>query len=166
MDLFSVFDTPKYEYKPNQLTPEQEEKLGDMMRAAWENDLKILKAKGIIPCWVETDGLLEADEFKLLTLIADNAGRVYYGGEDRKRLADMMGFKAIGNLEAVVKKCLAKELISITTEQHIRDDGMRADRQRVNATEYGMSMLEETEHEKEAERDAEAVPDLGRLVWR
>lgn len=139
--------------------------LREAMQADYALTLRLCKKAGVIPPWQESDGLLEADEYKLLSLIADTAGRVYYGGEDRAKLAASMGFRSTGNLEAVVKKCLTRELITITTEQHIRDDGMRADRQRVNATHYGMALLEETEHEKGGVEDAASVPDLGKVEF-
>lgn len=156
MDLF----TPT---APDTPLDQQQHRLRKAMEADYALTLRLCKKAGVIAPWMESDGLLEADEFKLLSLIADNAGRVYYGGQDRAVLAEQMGFRSTGNLEAVVKKCLTRELITITTERHIRDDGMRADRQRVNATHYGMALLEETEHERGAAEDAAREPDGG--VW-
>lgn len=112
-------------------------------------DALILAAKGIQPPWQESPDTLDADEMKVLTALDEAAGHVYYGGEDDRALADMIGFRSTGNLNAVMNKLVTGGCITFKTEYHKRPDGMRADRQRICMTHHGREMMERTEQEDE-----------------
>lgn len=109
----------------------------------WNKDCAYLRSKRILPPWIEADMALEADEHKVLSYIYDTAGHAYYGGshDASKQLADALGFLATGNLEAVIKKCLDRKLITIKTEYYADENG-RADKSRLCMEEYGAWMLE------------------------
>ena len=108
------------------------------LRLQWELDQRYLRENNIVPPWQERERILDRDEYKILTLIADRAGDVYYGGKDRAALADTLGFKSTGNLEAAVKKCTDRQLVRMVTA---------GDRIRVSLTNYGRDQLEQSEEE-------------------
>lgn len=103
-----------------------------------EQDQAYLHENHISPPWVERERVLDRDEYKILTLIADHAGAVYYGGSDRAKLAEQLGFLSTGNLEAAVKKTTDRGLVRMVTT------GARI---RMCLTEYGRDMLEQSEEE-------------------
>lgn len=125
-DLFSPQSPHEDAYAHNLLTQ-------------WRSDQLVLADRGITPPWHHRESVLDRDEFKILTLIADTGGNVYYGGgKDRAALAVKLGFLSTGNLEAAVKKCTDRQLVRMVTT---------GSRIRVCMTDYGRDMLEQSEEE-------------------
>lgn len=116
----------------------QQDAYRELLQRQWDKDQEFLSANHITPPWEERERVLDRDEYKILTLIADTCGGVYYGGKDRAALAQKLGFLSHGNLEAAVKKCTDRGLIHMVTS---------GDRIRMCLTEYGRDMLEQSEDE-------------------
>ena len=114
----------------------------DELRERWlklvESEREYQRENHINVPWEERERVLDRDEYKILTLIADHAGAVYYGGSDRAKLAEQLGFLSTGNLEAAVKKTTDRGLVRMVTA---------GDRIRMCLTEYGRDMLEQSEEE-------------------
>lgn len=114
----------------------------DELRERWfklvESEREYQRDNHINVPWVERERVLDRDEYKILTLIADTAGAVFYGGSDRAKLAEQLGFLSTGNLEAAVKKCTDRQLVRMVTT---------GSRIRVCMTDYGRDMLEQSEEE-------------------
>lgn len=108
------------------------------LRLQWGKDQKYLRDNHITPPWEERERVLDRDEYKILSLIADTGGAVYYGGKDRAALANTLGFLSHGNLEAAVKKCTDRGLVHMVTS---------GERIRMCLADYGRDMLEQSEDE-------------------
>lgn len=116
-----------------------EDAYGHNLLTQVRSDLLVLAERGITPPWHHRESVLDRDEYKILTLIADTGGNVYYGGgKDRAALAVKLGFLSTGNLEAAVKKTTERGLVRMVTA---------GDRIRMSMTELGRYMLEQSEDE-------------------
>lgn len=105
------------------------------LKQDWNAVCADLQERRIIPPWINEDQILDADEYKIMSLVANTGGRVYYGGTDRRALADTLGFLSTGNLEAAMAKCVDRRLVRIALD---KSNG----RMRVSLTEYGNWMLQ------------------------
>lgn len=116
----------------------QQDAYRELLQRQWDVDQAYLHANHISPPWEERERILDRDEYKILSLIADTAGGAYYGGKDRAALANTLGFLSLGNLEAAVKKCTDRGLVCMVTS---------GERIRMSLTDYGRDMLEQSEDE-------------------
>lgn len=107
--------------------PDEQDRYRDMLQASLDESLAIIRARGEIPPWVESDTLLNKDELRVLKLI-DESGQGYLEGEQVvvdygvdamgmpitrlvSRLTRDAGFNAEANGTAVVNGCIAKGYI-------------------------------------------------------
>lgn len=125
IDLFTPADPQQDQYR-------------EQWKALVARENKYFREHHITPPWEERERILDRDEYKILSLIADTAGGAYYGGKDRAALANTLGFLSLGNLEAAVKKCTDRGLVCMVTS---------GERIRMSLTDYGRDMLEQSEEE-------------------
>ena len=122
-----------------------QDKYRECLELQWQADLDYFNRNRIIPPFAEDDGLIDNDEYKLLNHIGDNPP-VYYGTiTDSRALADTLGIKATGNLEAVVNKCITRGLITMAIDK-LTDGSMK---KRMEITFLGAEQRDRKDDEME-----------------
>ena len=137
MDLFTLDSEPN-----------DDDLYRDALERQAREDLRVIISRGEIPSWIESDQLLDQDEFRLMTVISDAGGYVegekitveYPDGRVRRvsKLTREAGFNAEVNCVAVVNRCISKGYIlreqeparsrlCITSEGRWRLDALEAD---------------------------------------
>lgn len=127
--------------------PDYQDEYRELLQKSWNDSLRIIRDRGEIPPWIESDFLLQEDEIRLLQTIGDGyqEGRkiITEYGDGLSRYVSTItrdaGFIAEVNAVAVVRRCLklgyieravtgATSTLYVTDEGEWRLDAVMADR--------------------------------------
>lgn len=127
--------------------PDYQDAYQELLQKSWDDSLRIIRERGEIPPWVETDLLLQEDEIRLLQAIGngyeegDKVTVEYPDGRVRRvsTITRDAGFNAEVNCTAVIRRCIglgyiyrdiqgAKSTLHVTDEGAWRLDAVMVDR--------------------------------------
>lgn len=116
--------------------PDYQDEYRELLQKSWNDSLQIIKDRGEIPPWWESDFLLQEDEIRLLQTIGDGyqEGRkiITEYGEGLSRYVSTItrdaGFIAEVNAVAVVRRCLnlgyiERVVTGATSTLYVADEG-------------------------------------------
>ena len=116
--------------------PDYQDAYRELLKRSWEDSLRIIRERGEIPPWVESDTVLQEDEIRLLKTIGDGYHEgekvtvTYPDGRVRRvsTLTRDAGFNAEVNCTAVVRLCIKlgyiyREVQGIKSTLHLTDEG-------------------------------------------
>lgn len=127
--------------------PDYQDEYRELLQKSWDDSLQIIKDRGEIPPWWESDFLLQEDEVRLLQAIGDGYPEgervtVQYPDGRVRRVSTITrdaGFNAEVNATAVIRRCIrlgyinrvvhgATSTLYVTDEGEWRLDAVMADR--------------------------------------
>jgi len=112
-------------------------------------DIVTMRAKGIWPPpWLNEDIVLQQDEARLLSAIADNCGLYWHGMATKAGLAtiETIGMPTLGHAKTVIMRCYELGYIAIIFD----NDAMC---RRIDMTELGRDMLDMWETDQEGNQN-------------
>lgn len=123
--------------QPNLLeNPDYQDEYRELLQRSWDDSLQIIRDRGEIPPWIESDFLLQEDEIRLLQAIGEGyqeGGRVtveYPDGRVRRvsTITRDAGFNAEVNAVAVVRRCISlgyieRVIMGATSTLYVTDEG-------------------------------------------
>lgn len=123
--------------QPNLLEqPDYQDEYRELLQKSWDDSLRIIRDRGEIPPWIESDFLLQEDEIRLLQAIGEGyqeGGRVtveYPDGRVRRvsSITRDAGFNAEVNATAVIRRCISlgyirREINGHSSTLYVTDEG-------------------------------------------
>lgn len=116
--------------------PDYQDTYRELLQKSWDDSLRIIRERGEIPPWCETDLLLQEDEIRLLKAIGNgykegNKVTVEYPDGRVRRVSTITrdaGFNAEVNCTAVVRRCIKlgyiyREVKGVQSTLHLTDEG-------------------------------------------
>lgn len=96
------------------IKPSQEEALGRAMSKQWQEDLEIIRERGVIPDFLGEPSPLSKDKARLLELLYECGSIEWHSVTDKnnREVTKAMGLSNTGNAKAVIAQCCAEGLVS------------------------------------------------------
>lgn len=116
--------------------PDYQDVYRELLQRSWDDSLQIIRDRGEVPPWVETDFLLQEDEIRLLQAIGDGYPEgervtVQYPDGRVRRVSTITrdaGFNAEVNATAVIRRCISlgyirREISGYSSTLYVTDEG-------------------------------------------
>lgn len=116
--------------------PDYQDVYRELLQKSWDESLRIIRDRGEVPPWVETDFLLQEDEIRLLQAIGDGYPEgervtVQYPDGRVRRVSTITrdaGFNAEVNATAVIRRCISlgyirREINGHSSTLYVTDEG-------------------------------------------
>jgi hypothetical protein len=126
------------------LPPDYQDAYRMALEKQWHDDIAYIRAHGIDPPWQLEPDDLQQDEARLLSACEDNGGIKWADTRPDQCLTTTrgIGLTAIANAKAVIARCFDLGYITCV----FNESGLAT----INATPFGMRMLEDYEDQKDA----------------